>query len=125
MGREKMGRILDPAEKVSRTMPLPRLRLIQVAGSLPPTQECQPLPSAEIRSRNRRLPPMSTPRNLQQKNLTLEGDVSFARRIGGRGIAGLGRGTVIILALDAILTGTSPLELIHQATPTSETVGPV
>jgi uncharacterized protein len=44
--------------------------------------------------------------------------------IGGRGIAGLGGGGLIILALIALLTGTNPLELLQQVTPTGSMVDP-
>lgn len=39
-------------------------------------------------------------------------------RLGGRGMAGLGGGGLIILALIALLTGTNPLELLQQVAPT-------
>lgn len=39
-------------------------------------------------------------------------------RLGGRGLAGLGGGGLIILALIALLTGTNPLELLQQVAPT-------
>ena len=51
-------------------------------------------------------------------------NVEDRRGIGGRGIAGLGGGAVIILAVIALLTGTNPLDLLQQAAPTSETVDP-
>ncbi len=40
-------------------------------------------------------------------------NVEDRRGMGGRGIAGLGGGAVIILALIALLTGTNPLELLE------------
>jgi predicted metalloprotease len=42
----------------------------------------------------------------------------------GRGIAGLGGGGLIILALIAILTGTNPLELLQQVSPTGFSIDP-
>jgi hypothetical protein len=51
-------------------------------------------------------------------------NVEDRRGMSGRGIAGLGGGAVIILALIAILTGTDPRQLLEQVTPTGETVGP-
>ena len=51
-------------------------------------------------------------------------NVEDRRSIGGRGIAGLSGGAVLILALIALVTGTNPLDLLQQATPTSETVDP-
>jgi hypothetical protein len=51
-------------------------------------------------------------------------NVEDRRSIGGRGIAGLGGGAVIILALIALLTGTNPMELLQQVNPGSETVDP-
>jgi len=51
-------------------------------------------------------------------------NVEDRRGIGGRGIAGIGGGGLIILALIAILTGTNPLELLQQVAPNSELVNP-
>jgi len=51
-------------------------------------------------------------------------NVEDRRGIGGRGIAGLGGGAVIILAVIALLTGTNPMELLRQTTPTGEMVDP-
>ncbi len=44
--------------------------------------------------------------------------------LGGRGIAGLGGGGLIILVLIALLTGTNPLELLGQVSPTTSMVNP-
>ncbi len=44
--------------------------------------------------------------------------------MGGRGIAGLGGGALIILALIAVVTGTNPLDLLQQASSTSDPVDP-
>ena len=41
-------------------------------------------------------------------------NVEDRRGLGGRGIAGLSGGAVIIVALIAILTGTNPLDLLQQ-----------
>ena len=45
-------------------------------------------------------------------------NVEDRRRISGRGIAGLGGGALIVVALIAILTGTDPTELLQQVDPT-------
>lgn len=45
-------------------------------------------------------------------------------RMGGRGIAGLGGVGLIVLALIAVLTGTNPLELLQQVSPTGSMVDP-
>ncbi len=42
----------------------------------------------------------------------------------GRGIAGLGGGAIVLIALFAILTGTNPLEMLEQAGPTGGFVDP-
>lgn len=44
--------------------------------------------------------------------------------LGGRGIAGLGGGGLILLVLIALLTGTNPLELLGQVTPSTSMVNP-
>jgi len=51
-------------------------------------------------------------------------NVEDRRGIGGRGIAGLGGGGLIILALIVLLTGTNPLELLQQVAPTGSMVDP-
>jgi predicted metalloprotease len=51
-------------------------------------------------------------------------NVEDRRGIGGRGIAGLGGGGILILALIAVLTGTNPLELLEQIAPTGEMIDP-
>ncbi len=45
-------------------------------------------------------------------------------RLGGRGIAGLGGGGLILIALIALLTGTNPLDLVQQTVPTGSLVDP-
>jgi len=47
-------------------------------------------------------------------------NVQDRRRIGGRGMAGLGGGAILIVALIAIVTGTDPTEVLQQIAPTSE-----
>ena len=47
-------------------------------------------------------------------------NVQDRRGIGGRGMAGLGGGAILIVALIAIVTGTDPTEVLQQITPTSE-----
>ena len=44
--------------------------------------------------------------------------------VSGRGIAGIGGGGLIILVLIALLTGTNPLELLGQLSPTTSMVNP-
>lgn len=51
-------------------------------------------------------------------------NVEDRRGMGGRGIAGLGGGGLIVLALIAILTGTNPLELLQEVVPTGYSVDP-
>lgn len=51
-------------------------------------------------------------------------NVEDRRGMGGRGIAGLGGGALILIALFALLTGTNPLELLEQAGPTGSMVDP-
>ncbi len=51
-------------------------------------------------------------------------NVEDRRGMGGRGIAGLGGGGILILALIAVLTGTNPLELLEQIAPTGEMIDP-
>jgi len=51
-------------------------------------------------------------------------NVEDRRGMGGRGIAGLGGGGLIILVAIALLTGTNPLELLQQITPTGSMVDP-
>jgi hypothetical protein len=51
-------------------------------------------------------------------------NVEDRRGLGGRGIAGLGGGGLLILVVIAVLTGTNPLELLQQATPTGYGVDP-
>jgi predicted metalloprotease len=45
-------------------------------------------------------------------------NVEDRRRIGGRAMAGLGGGAILIVALIAIVTGTDPTEVLQQITPT-------
>jgi len=51
-------------------------------------------------------------------------NVEDRRGMSGRGIAGLGGGGLIILALIAILTGTNPLDMLQQISPNSESITP-
>lgn len=51
-------------------------------------------------------------------------NVEDRRGMSGRGIAGLGGGGLIILALVALLTGTNPLELLQRVSPTGYAVDP-
>ena len=51
-------------------------------------------------------------------------NVEDRRGIGGRGIAGLSGGGLIILALIALLTGTNPMKLLEQVLPSSEMTEP-
>jgi len=51
-------------------------------------------------------------------------NVEDRRRLGGRGIAGMGGAGIIIFAVIAILTGTNPLDLLQQLAPTTEMVDP-
>lgn len=51
-------------------------------------------------------------------------NVEDRRGMGARGIAGLGGGAVIILALFALLTGRNPVELLEQVGPMESTVEP-
>jgi predicted metalloprotease len=51
-------------------------------------------------------------------------NVEDRRGMGGRGIAGLGGGGLIILVAIALLTGTNPLELLQQIAPTGSMVDP-
>ncbi|MCU0612513.1 MAG: zinc metallopeptidase [Candidatus Eisenbacteria bacterium] len=51
-------------------------------------------------------------------------NVEDRRGMRGRGIAGLGGGAILILALFALLTGRNPVELLEQVTPTESMVGP-
>jgi uncharacterized protein len=51
-------------------------------------------------------------------------NVEDRRGMGGRGIAGLGGGGLVLLALIAILTGTNPLKLLQQVTPNGEMISP-
>ena len=50
-------------------------------------------------------------------------NVEDRRGISGRGVAGLGGGAILILALIALLTGTNPMELLQQVAPTTEMTG--
>lgn len=51
-------------------------------------------------------------------------NVEDRRGMSGRGMAGLGGGAIILLALFALLTGTNPLEMLEQAGPTGDMVDP-
>lgn len=51
-------------------------------------------------------------------------NVEDRRGMGGRGIAGIGGGAFIIVALIALLTGTNPLELLQQVAPTTNSLDP-
>jgi len=51
-------------------------------------------------------------------------NVEDRRGMSGRGIAGLGGGGLVIIALIALLTGTNPLDLLQQVPGTGEMVDP-
>lgn len=51
-------------------------------------------------------------------------NVEDRRGLGGRGVAGLGGGALILLALVALITGTDPRDLLEQVGSTSETAAP-
>ncbi len=51
-------------------------------------------------------------------------NVEDRRGLGGRGVAGLGGGAILVVALIALLTGTNPLDMLQQVTPTTEIVDP-
>jgi len=50
-------------------------------------------------------------------------NVEDRRRMGGRGVAGLGGGALIVVALIMVLTGTDPTELLEQVDLSGEMVG--